>query len=84
MYVYVCALSYFSLVRLFATLWTVDSQAPLSMGFSRQEYCSGCLHTAKYRKVSGSLLVERAPLTSLELFHRKGILMCVKNKDSHI
>ena len=28
-------------VRLFATPWTVGHQAPLSMGFSRQEYCSG-------------------------------------------
>ena len=28
-------------VQLFATPWTVDCQAPLSMGFSRQEYCSG-------------------------------------------
>ena len=26
---------------LFATLWTVAHQAPLSMGFSRQEYLSG-------------------------------------------
>ena len=26
---------------LFATLWTADPQAPLSMGFSRQEYWSG-------------------------------------------
>ena len=26
---------------LFATLWTVARQAPLSMGFSRQEYWSG-------------------------------------------
>ena len=31
----------FSRVRLFSTLWTVDQQAPLSMGFSRQEYWSG-------------------------------------------
>ena len=30
-----------SCVRLFATLWTVAYQAPLSMGFSRQEYWSG-------------------------------------------
>ena len=30
-----------SRVRLFATLWTVAPQAPLSMGFSRQEYWSG-------------------------------------------
>ena len=28
-------------VRLFAILWTVDSQASLSMEFSRQEYWSG-------------------------------------------
>ena len=28
-------------VQLFATLWTVAHQAPLSMGFSRQEYWSG-------------------------------------------
>ena len=28
-------------VRLFATLWTVARQAPLSMRFSRQEYWSG-------------------------------------------
>ena len=28
-------------VQLFATPWTVDHQAPLSMGFFRQEYWSG-------------------------------------------
>ena len=28
-------------VRLFATLWTVARQTPLSMGFFRQEYWSG-------------------------------------------
>ena len=36
-----CMLSSFSRVRLFATPWTVACQAPLSMGFSRQEYWSG-------------------------------------------
>ena len=30
-----------SCVHLFETLWTVDCQSPLSMGFSRQEYWSG-------------------------------------------
>ena len=30
-----------SFVRLFATPWTVAHNAPLSMGFSRQEYWSG-------------------------------------------
>ena len=31
-----------SCLRLFATPWTAAYQAPLSMGFSRQEYWSGC------------------------------------------
>ena len=30
-----------SLVQLFATPWTLAHQAPLSMGFSRQEHWSG-------------------------------------------
>ena len=34
-------LSHFIHVRLFVTLWTIAYQAPLSMGFSRQEYWSG-------------------------------------------
>ena len=34
-------LSRFSCVRLLATPWTTAYQAPLSMGFSRQEYWSG-------------------------------------------
>ena len=37
----VCISSCFSHVRLFGTPWTVAHQAPLSMGFSRQEYWSG-------------------------------------------
>ena len=35
------ARSHFSCVQLFATLWTIAHQTPLSMGFSRQEYWSG-------------------------------------------
>ena len=38
---YVFMLSCFSCVQLFVTLWTVAHQAPLSMGFSSQEYWSG-------------------------------------------
>ena len=30
-----------SVVRLFATPWTIACQSPLSMGFPRQEYWSG-------------------------------------------
>ena len=36
-----CMLSCFSRVWLFATPWTTAHQAPLSLGFSRQEYWSG-------------------------------------------
>ena len=36
-----CSAWSLSRVRLFATPWTVALQAPLSMGFSRQEYWSG-------------------------------------------
>ena len=36
-----CMLSHFSHVQLCATAWTAAHQAPLSMGFSRQEYWSG-------------------------------------------
>ena len=36
-----CVLNHLSHIRLFATLWTVAHQAPLFMGFSRQEYWSG-------------------------------------------
>ena len=37
----VCMLGLFSRVQLCVTPWTVAHQAPLSMGFSRQEYWSG-------------------------------------------
>ena len=36
----VCVCCRFSTAQLFATLWTEACQAPLSMGFSRQEYWS--------------------------------------------
>ena len=35
-----CVLSCFSHVQLFVTMWTIANQAPLSVGFSRQEYWS--------------------------------------------
>ena len=37
---YECVLSHFSCVQLFTTLRTIAYQAPLSMGFSRQEHWS--------------------------------------------
>ena len=36
-----CVLGHFSLVQLIVIPWTVPRQAPLSIGFSRQEYWSG-------------------------------------------
>ena len=36
-----CVMNCFSHVWLFAIPWTIACQAPLSMGFSRQEYWSG-------------------------------------------
>ena len=38
---YVCLLSHFSRVQLFATPWTAACQAPLFMGFPREEYWRG-------------------------------------------
>ena len=38
---YMCVLSHFRRLRLFAAPWTAAHQAPLSVGFSRQEYWSG-------------------------------------------
>ena len=38
---YMCVCQSLRHVQLFATPWTVAHQAPLSMGFPRQEYWSG-------------------------------------------
>ena len=61
-----------SCVRLFATPWTAAHEAPLSMGFHRQEYWSGLpspspntlLGTVKYKKMSKSsmkIIILRSP-----------------------
>ena len=49
-----CVLSCFSHIWLFMTLCTVAHQAPLSMGFSRQEYWSGLPH--RLQGISSSLI----------------------------
>ena len=36
-----CVSSHFGYIQLFATLWTLACQAPLSMEFFRQEFWSG-------------------------------------------
>ena len=45
-----------SRVRLFATPWTAAYQAPLSMGFSRQEYWSGVPVPSQRRKLETAYL----------------------------
>ena len=49
MIVILLLLSLFSHVPLCATVWTAAHQAPLSMGFSRQEYWSGTEETRRER-----------------------------------
>ena len=48
-YVQACMLSHFSRVWLFMTPWTVACQAPLSMGFSGQEYWSEWVAMTSFR-----------------------------------
>ena len=43
LFLHKCLPSRFSHVRLFLTLWIIARQAPLSLGFSTQEYWSGML-----------------------------------------
>ena len=47
------ACSLFSCVHLFTTLWTVACRAPLSMGFSRQEYWSGPMGGSDVEELRG-------------------------------
>ena len=43
LFIYLTCVCVLSCVQLFATPWTAACQAPLSTGFSRQEYWSGLL-----------------------------------------
>ena len=54
----------FSRVQLFATPWTVAHQAPLSTGFPRQEYWSGC-----HFLLQGIFLTHVLNLCLLHLLH---------------
>ena len=60
----------FSLVQLFATSWTVAHQAPLSMGFSRQEYWNGlpCLPPGDLPNPG---IKARSPKLQADFFTRK-------------
>ena len=74
-----------SRVRLFATPWTVAYKAPLSMGFSRQEYWSGLpfpspgdlpdpgIEPGSPAFQAYSLTSELAPMISLIYLHLIGV-----------
>ena len=57
-----------SCVRLFATPWTVAHRAPLSIGFSRQEYWSGLPFPSPVRKYEVSEVSELKLLSRVQLF----------------
>ena len=64
-----CVLSPFSRVWFFMILWSVARQAPLSMGFSRQEYRGGC-----HFFLQGIFLIQELNLYLLCLLHCRQIL----------
>ena len=60
-----CMLSHFSHVQLFATLWTIAHQVPLSMGFFRQEYWSGLPYPLVAQRVKNLSTVQETQVQSL-------------------
>ena len=63
-----CVLSYLNRVRLSATPWTIALQAPLSLGFSRQEYWSGLPFPSPVIKYEVSEMSEGKSLSRVQLF----------------
>ena len=63
---------HFSCVQLFVTLWTVAHQAPLFMGFSRQEYWSGLPFPSPGDLLNPGTILEQA--LNLGLLHCRHIL----------
>ena len=79
----VCMLTHSSCVQFFVTLWTVTRQAPLSMGFSRQEHWSGLschppgnLHDPEIELVSPALAGEFFTTSATREVHPKSIWNC--------
>ena len=73
--------SQFSRVWLLVTLWTVACQAPLSMGFSRQEYWSGLPFPSPRHLLSiinpsspSDLFLWRQFSCSMEIFDKQSIV----------
>ena len=68
---FACVLNHFTYVLFFATPWNAARQAPLSMGFSRQEYWSG-LSFPEFSRGSpqprDGALISLSPTLSAEFF----------------
>ena len=63
-----CMLSRFSCVQLCATLWAAACQAPLSTGFSRQEYWSGLPFPSPLRSMNqGKLEVVQQEMAGVNI-----------------
>ena len=75
-------LSCLSRVQLFATPWTVALQAPLSMGFSRQEYWSGLLFPPPGDLSNPGIEPESLVLQvdSLPLSHQGSPKYCIRDR----
>ena len=74
---YACVLSH---VQLFESLWTIDRQSPLPMGFSRQEYWNrlpcpppGNLPDQGIEPTSPALQVDSLPLSHQRSAHNNGL-----------
>ena len=68
-----------SRVRLFATLWAVALQAPLSRGFTRQKYWSGLPFPSPGDVPNPGVELRSLALQaySLPLSHREALILCV-------
>ena len=64
----VCVCKLLSHFQLFMTPWTLASQAPLSMGFSRQEYWSG-LPFPSPEDLPNSGIEPRSPALQADSYH---------------
>ena len=75
----VCVLSHFGRVWLFATIWTVAHQAPLFVGFSRQEYWSRLPFPPP-----GDLLIQGSNHMSCGFFIAGGFFTIWDTREDHI
>ena len=77
-YTCVCVCARAQCAQLFTTPWTVALQAPLSMGFPRQEYWSGLPFPAP-----GNLLTQGSNLYLLGLLHWQVDSLSLRHLGAH-